>query len=148
MMVRYEIMPRRASSRTGKLSPGLAGPTITDLIEDEQDPGTYQYQNQVLLCFLKYDTMSSLPVLLRSQYLRPPLLCRFLLLVSPLERCSRGMISADIVKIFDLINADDPVLARESFFDGVENGSDFRQLHATDSVLSLSRRKERVVVVV
>jgi hypothetical protein len=58
------------------------------------------------------------------------------------------VVSADIVKILDLVNSDDPVLARESLFHGVKNGPYFWQLDATDSILSLSGREERIVVVV
>jgi hypothetical protein len=58
------------------------------------------------------------------------------------------VVSADIIKILDLVNSDNPVLARESLFHSIEDGPYFWQLDTTDSILSLSGWEERVVVVV
>jgi hypothetical protein len=58
------------------------------------------------------------------------------------------MVSTDIVKILDFIDADNPVLARESLLHSVEYRAYFWQFNATHSVLGLSRWEERVIVVV
>ena len=58
------------------------------------------------------------------------------------------MISANIVKILDFIYSYNPVLASEYFFNSVENRSNFWHLGSAHTILSLSWRKERVVVIV
>jgi len=58
------------------------------------------------------------------------------------------MVSTDIVKVLDLVNSNDPVLAGECFFYCVEDGSNIRKLNTTNTILSLSNREEAVVVVV
>lgn len=58
------------------------------------------------------------------------------------------MIPAYVVKIFDFVDSDDPVLAGEGFFNTVESWTNIWQLDAPDSILRLPSREERVVVVV
>ena len=58
------------------------------------------------------------------------------------------MVPADIVKVLDLIDADDPVLARECLVQCAELGPLLREPGAADTVLGLARGEERVVVVV
>jgi hypothetical protein len=58
------------------------------------------------------------------------------------------MISADIVKVFDLVNSNDPVLAGKTFLNRIEDRSNFWQSSTTDTILSLSRREKGVIVVV
>ena len=58
------------------------------------------------------------------------------------------MISTDVVKVLDLVDSDDPVLAGESFVEGIERGAILRKLDASDSVQGLSGWEERIVVVV
>ena len=64
------------------------------------------------------------------------------------ERCGRCVVSANIIKVFDLVDSDDPILAGECLVQGVERGTNFWKLNSTDSVLGLSGWEERVVVVV
>lgn len=58
------------------------------------------------------------------------------------------MIPTHVVKILDLIDPDDPVLASKGLLYSVQNGSDFWHLNTTDSVHGLSGREESVVIVV
>ena len=71
-----------------------------------------------------------------------------LLLVASLERGNSGVVSSDIVKVLDLVDSNDPVLASESFVQGVESRAPIGHLDTTYSVLALSRWEECVVVVV
>jgi hypothetical protein len=70
------------------------------------------------------------------------------LLVPSIERRSRSVVPAYIIKIFDFVDSDDPVLACEGFFNTVESWANIWQLDAPNSILRLSSREERVVVVV
>ena len=58
------------------------------------------------------------------------------------------MVSADVVKVLDLVDSDDPVLAREGFLDCIEDWADVGHLHTSDTVLCLSGWEKGVVVVV
>jgi hypothetical protein len=58
------------------------------------------------------------------------------------------VISAYIIQVLDLVDSDDPVLTREGFLDGIEDGADIWKLNASDTILRLSCGEERVVVVV
>jgi len=58
------------------------------------------------------------------------------------------MIPSEIVEIFDLVNPDDPVLAREGLFERAEFGPCSWQPRTTHAVCSLARREERIVVIV
>lgn len=58
------------------------------------------------------------------------------------------MVSADVIKVLDLVDSDDPVLAGEGFLDCVEDWADVGHLDASDAVLCLSGWEEGVVVVV
>lgn len=58
------------------------------------------------------------------------------------------MISTDIVQVLDLVDADDPILAREGFFECIELGAFGGETRATDAILGLAGREETVVVVI
>jgi len=89
-----------------------------------------------------------IPVLFNPQNLWSSLLRSLLLLVSPVKGRSGCMISADIVKVLDFVDSDDPVLAGEGLLNCVESGTHIWQLNASDSILGLPSWEERVVVVV
>lgn len=77
-----------------------------------------------------------------------PLLACLLLLLTPLKRSRRSMVSAEVIEILDLVNADDPVFAGESLLEAVENGALVWQPGASDAVHGLTRREQGVVVVI
>lgn len=58
------------------------------------------------------------------------------------------MVSANVVKVLDLVNSNDPVLTSEGFLDGVEDWANFWHSGATNTVLCLSRWEKGVIVVV
>ena len=58
------------------------------------------------------------------------------------------MVSSYVIKVFDLVDPDDPVLARERLFQSAELRALLWESGAADSVLSLTRREERIIVVV
>ena len=58
------------------------------------------------------------------------------------------MISPNVIQILDLVDPNDPIFACESFLQRTELGSLRRQARSSNPVLSLSRREQRVVVVV
>ena len=58
------------------------------------------------------------------------------------------MVTAEVVKILHLVDADDPVLAGEGLFERVEDGALLRKTRASDTVVGLAGREERVVVVI
>jgi hypothetical protein len=97
---------------------------------------------------MRYDIFSLYPLLLHPQNFWSSLLNRLLLLVASIERCCGREISARVVKVLDLEDADDPVLAGEGFLDGVEGWADVGHLDTADAVLALSRGEEGAVVVV
>lgn len=86
--------------------------------------------------------------LLNPQCPRPLPLARLLLLIPLIE--ARGILQrpAQIIRLLDLIDPDDPVLAGESLVERTELGALGGQFGAADAVLSLARGEERVVVVV
>lgn len=77
-----------------------------------------------------------------------PLLNSLLLLLATVKGGGGGVVTANVVKVLDLVDSDDPVLASESLLDGVEDRSSIRQSHAADAILRLSGGEEGVVVVV
>lgn len=87
-------------------------------------------------------------LLVNPQNFWSSLLRGLLLLVPPVERRSRSVVSADVVEILDLVDSDDPVLAGESLLNCIERWTDIWQLNASDSILRLPGWEERVVVVV
>jgi len=58
------------------------------------------------------------------------------------------MISADIVEILDLVDADDPVLAGKRLLNNIKGGALVWQPNASNSIRGLPGREEVVVVVV
>lgn len=58
------------------------------------------------------------------------------------------MISADVVKILDFVDPNDPIFRREGLFEGVQGGTIVRHAGASDAVNGLARWEEGVVVVV
>ena len=88
------------------------------------------------------------PLLFNPQNFWTSLLRGLFLLVPSIERRSRSVVPAYIIKIFDFVDSDDPVLAGEGFFNTVESWANIWQLDAPNSILRLSSREERVVVVV
>lgn len=58
------------------------------------------------------------------------------------------MVASKVVKILDLVDPDDPVLASKGLLDGAELGALSRKTRATDAVLGLSSGEQRVVVVI
>lgn len=58
------------------------------------------------------------------------------------------MVTADIVEILDLVDADDPVLAGEGLLHRVKNRSLVRETNSTDSISNLTRWEQAVVIVV
>ena len=71
-----------------------------------------------------------------------------LLLVTLIKRDCACMVPADIVKVLDLVDADNPILARERLVERAELGPLLRKPGAADAVLGLARGEERVVIVV
>jgi hypothetical protein len=86
--------------------------------------------------------------LLDSQHPSALPLTRLLALVALVERRSLLQSPAKVIRLFDLVDADDPVLAGEGLLDGAELGADGGQLGAADAVLRLAGGEEGVVVVV
>lgn len=76
-----------------------------------------------------------------------PLRC-LLLLVTLVERRRALVITSKVVRLLDLVDPNDPVLARERLFNRAELRSLSRESRSTDTVGCLSGREERVVVVV
>jgi hypothetical protein len=64
------------------------------------------------------------------------------------KRHRAGMVSAHIVEILDLVDADDPVLARVRLLQSAELGSIGREAGSAHAVLGLAGGEERVEVVV
>ena len=64
------------------------------------------------------------------------------------ERYGALMVATKVVKILDLVDPDDPVLAGKGLLDGAELGALCGKTRATDTVLGLSGGEQRVVVVV
>jgi hypothetical protein len=85
--------------------------------------------------------------LLDSQHPSALPLTRLLALVALVERRSLLQSPAKVIRLFDLVDADDPVLAGEGLLDGAELGAD-GQLGAADAVLRLAGGEEGVVVVI
>lgn len=73
---------------------------------------------------------------------------RLLLLVALLEGGDRGMVSAEVVKVLDLVDTDDPVLTGKGLLDRVKDGTLGGETDTTNSVGSLSRREQGTEVVV
>lgn len=61
---------------------------------------------------------------------------------------SVAMITAEVIQVLDLVETNDPVLAGESLFQCVELGAFLGKFCATDTVHGLTRREERLVVVI
>lgn len=55
--------------------------------------------------------------LFNPQYLRPPLLRSLLALIASIKGHRTVMVSAEVIKILDLVKTDDPVLASEGFLE-------------------------------
>jgi hypothetical protein len=79
----------------------------------------------------------SILLLFNPQNFWSSLLRGLLLLVPPVERRSRSVISANVVKILDLVDSDDPVLAGEGFLDAVQSWADIWKFDASDPILGL-----------
>lgn len=86
--------------------------------------------------------------LVYSKCSRATLLGGLSLLVAPVKRSSRGMVSANIVEVFDLVNPDDPVLAGVGLLERIEDRTGIRESDTSDTVGCLSRREKGCVVVV
>lgn len=86
--------------------------------------------------------------LLRPQYPRPFPPGGLLLFVPLFERCGRNVVAAHIVIVFHFVDPDDPVLRGESLLEGAELRSLGGKAGTANAVGSLSRGKERAVVVV
>jgi hypothetical protein len=68
--------------------------------------------------------------------------------VALVERHGALVVAAKVVKILDLVNPDDPVLASKGLLNGAELGALGGKTRVADTVLGLSRGEQRVVVVV
>jgi hypothetical protein len=74
---------------------------------------------------------------------------RGLLLLMPfVKRRNRTMVSPKVVQILNLVDPDDPVLAREGFLDRCQLWALGRKSYATDTVSGLAGGEEGVVVIV
>ena len=102
----------------------------------------------IYICLLYSPTPFYEEFLFDPQHSRSSSFCSFLLLISLVEGYRAGMVSSKVVEVLDLIYPNDPILAGKRFFQRVELGTFRWQLRATNSILSLSRWEEGVVVVV
>lgn len=89
-----------------------------------------------------------LDYLLHSQYPGTLPLCRALLLVALVKGNCALVVTTKVIKILDLVNSDDPVLTGKGLLNGAELRTLGRQTRVTDAVLCLTRREQRIVVVV
>lgn len=88
------------------------------------------------------------PSSVHSKCSRATLLSSLSLLVAPVERSSSSMVSADIIKVLDLVDTDDPVLTGVGLLKRVEDWAGIREPNTSDAVHGLPRREKRRVVVV
>ena len=58
------------------------------------------------------------------------------------------MVTTNVVKVLDLVDANDPVLTGERLLDDVQDRSLLRKANPTNSILSLTGREQALVVVV
>lgn len=86
--------------------------------------------------------------LLLSQCPRPSPFHALLLLVALFKGDRLSVVSAHIVQVFDLVDSDNPVFARESLLQRRKLGSLRGHFGASDSVLGLAGREEGIVIVV
>lgn len=86
--------------------------------------------------------------LLGSQNARTTFLRRPLTLVTFLKGRRARVVSAKVVKVFDLVNPDDPVLTSKCLLHRRELGSVGGQSHTTDTVDGLATLEKGTVVVV
>lgn len=100
------------------------------------------------LCFHSILYIVSISTLLRPQYPWTSSLRRFLLLVTLVKRHGAGMVPPKIIQVLDLVDSDDPVLTRESFFQCAKLWPLCGQTRSADSVLCLSCREKRIIVIV
>ncbi len=62
-----------------------------------------------------------------------------LLLVALFKRCCALVVSPNIVQVLHFVDADDPVLARESLLEYAQLGTLSRKSRASDTILCLTR---------
>lgn len=86
--------------------------------------------------------------LLNSQHPGALPLSGSLLLVALVESNGAPVITAKVVKVLDLVNPNDPVLASKSLLNGAKLRTLGGKSYATNAVLGLSSGEQRVVVVV
>lgn len=86
--------------------------------------------------------------LLHSQYPGTLPLCRALLLVALVKGNRALVVTTKVVEVLDLVNPDDPVLTGEGLLNGAKLRTLSRQTRVTDTVLCLTCREKRIVVVV
>lgn len=86
--------------------------------------------------------------LVKAESAGASLLDGLLLLAALLEGCDRGMVSAEVVQVLDLVNANDPVFTGKSFLDRVKDGALGGNTGTADSVGRLSWGEEAGEVVV
>lgn len=86
--------------------------------------------------------------LLGSQNTRTLVLRGTLALEALIKGNSVAMITAEVIQVLDLIETNDPVLTGESLFQCVELGAFLGKFCATNTVHGLTRREERLVVVI
>lgn len=77
-----------------------------------------------------------------------PLLLRLLLLLATVKRRSSHVVTAHVVKVLDLVDADDPVLAGEGLLHRVEDGALVRQPDTTHAISNLASGEQVGIVVV
>jgi hypothetical protein len=102
------------------------------------------YYEMISRCF-KSQIVSSLLNPQNPRSLPPGCL---LLLVALSERRRALVVTTKVVRLLDLVDSDDPVLAGEGLLDSAELRAFGRQSRSTNTVLRLSSREERVVIVV
>lgn len=95
-----------------------------------------------------YSTSQPEAILLGAQDPSPSSFRRLLLLVALVKGHRAGMIPAYVVKVLDLVDPDDPVLARESFFQRGELRPLRRETTSSNPILCLPRGEQRVIIVV
>lgn len=86
--------------------------------------------------------------LIHAKHSGAPLLGGLLLLLAALKGSSIDMITTNVIKVFDLVDTNDPVLAGISLLDGIDNRSLVWNSDLSDSISGLSRRKQRGIVVI
>lgn len=115
---------------------------LRNMLNREKDPPVpYEATNQRW-------AESQTPPLLGSQNTGSFPLGSALPLVAPLKGCGAVMVTAQVVKVLDLVDTDDPVLAGKRFFEGGKLWPFSGQSRASDAVHGLTLLEESVIVVV